>query len=146
MPRLRQTYNDCVVVVFCYITGEDRPAASFRFFRHLTGDAGIPVVALTSCLGEKGYTVEEAEAIDGDCQAIRAFWEPFRGKAVMFYTPQNAPTHAVFVSCGGTVFDPDPLSPEEGEFILDHFKRDGRDITINRVLIVKQSKSRPPKR
>jgi hypothetical protein len=103
----------------------------------LTGDAGVPVEALISCLGEKGYTVEEAEAIDDDREAIRTFWEPFWGKAVMFYTPQKAPTHAVFVCCGGTVFDPDPLSPEEGEFILDHFKRYGRDITINKVLIVK---------
>jgi hypothetical protein len=146
-PRLRQRFNDCVVIVFCYITGEDESHAFCRFCPYLSGEAGVSRDALTSCLKEAGYALRDLddEALklftgsDGsvDGAAFKKFWDRFQGEAVMFYTSDSRPiAHAVFVRSGGIVIDPESSSPEEGEFTDEHFKRVGGEIRIKSVSIV----------
>jgi hypothetical protein len=56
----------------------------------------------------------------------------------MFYTLDNWEiAHTVLVRSGGIVIDPDPSSPEDGQFIEDYFKAFGaKNITIKSVLKV----------
>jgi len=88
--------------------------------------------ALTACLKEEGYTLapcEEAAAMarrsDGaiDKDTLAQFGKTFAGQAVMLYGREGQMQHAVLVCSGGIVFDPSPDSPEDGEFIVDHFDR-----------------------
>ncbi len=52
----------------------------------------------------------------------------------MFYTLDNWEiAHTVLVRSGGIVIDPDLSSPEDGQFIEDHFKASGENITIKSV-------------
>jgi hypothetical protein len=45
--------------------------------------------------------------------------------------------HAVVVRTGGQVFDPRVDSPEEGEFIVDHFNQfQGRPIDVGPLFVV----------
>jgi hypothetical protein len=146
MPRPRQTYNDCVVAVFREITGEDENIARVRFIPHLTGEAGISLAALSSCLTNAGwmltvydYAAQQVLRADGslDEEALKRFWTQFQGEAVVLYTKDDAKIgHTVLVRTGGVVLDPSPLAPEDGEFILDHFKRVGGKITITSVSTV----------
>jgi hypothetical protein len=137
MPRPRQKHEDCVVIVFRYITGEDENSAFRRFIHYLNGERGISLDALTSCLRDAGYilTPFEREAVEvtvaDERAAFREFWGSFRGEAVMFYTSgTELIAHAVLVRSGGIVIDPDQSSPEEGEFIDEYFKRVGGEIRI----------------
>jgi hypothetical protein len=41
----------------------------------------------------------------------------------MLYGSQGQMQHAVLVCSEGIVFDPSLVSPEDGEFIVDHFDR-----------------------
>lgn len=145
MPRPRQRHNDCVVAVFRQITGENEQTAFLRFVRHLTGEAGISVDALAACLKDAGWVLAPYEALrqvaisDGpfDEEAFRAFWSGFRGEAVIFYRRGEAKVgHTIFVQSGGVVLDPHPSAPEDGEFIVDHFKRVGGEITLTSVSTV----------
>jgi hypothetical protein len=141
-----------VVAVFRQITGEDEQTAFMRFFRHLTGDAGISVDALAACLKDAGWTLTRHEQarrqVAGsddplDEEAFTAFWSDFRGEGVIFYRRDEATIgHTVFVQAAGIVLDPQPSAPEEGEFIVDYFKRVGGRITLTSVSTV--TRSAPP--
>lgn len=142
MPRLRQAYNDCAVVVFCYITGEDENTGRVRFIPRLTGEAGVSLSALSCCLLDAGWRLTPLNAAlqqvgpDGFFSeaVLKAFWTDFQGEAVVHYTKDNAKIgHIVLVRSGGVVLDPSPLSPEDGEFIVDHFNRVGGKIGIMSV-------------
>jgi hypothetical protein len=143
MPRPRQKYEDCVIVVYRYITGEDEGSALRRFIPYLKGEQGISLDVLTSCLKEAGYIlspikwyvddIAPTDEIDAFCE----YWGCFQGEAVMFYTSgARLIAHAVLVRSGGIVIDPVPSSPEEGEFIKDYFENVDGEIRINNVLKV----------
>lgn len=146
MPRPRQIYNDCVVVVFREITGEDENTALARFLCHLTGEAGISLAALSSCLTGAGwmltvndYAAQQVIGPDGsfNAAAFKTFWTQFQGEAVVCYTKGDARIgHMIVVRSGGIVFDPSPLAPESGEFIVDHFNRVSGTITITSLSTV----------
>jgi hypothetical protein len=129
MARPRQRYQDCVQIVFRYITREDEGSALRRFFPYLNGGSGISLDALKACLKEAGYILtpfDPAEVEDAPVEFLRRF----QGQAVMFYTSDNKPiAHAVLVRAG-KVFDPAPSSPEQGEFIDEYFKTIGGEIRI----------------
>jgi len=145
MPRPRQIYNDCVVIVFREITGEDENTAFARFHPHLKGKAGFPLDTLSSCLNDAGwmltrfdYAAQQVFGPDGsfDEAAFKSFWSQFRGEAVVCYIRNDAKVgHMIVVRSGGVAFDPGP-SPEDGEFIFDHFKRVGGKIDIQSVSTV----------
>jgi hypothetical protein len=146
MPRPRQkSDNDCAVVVFREITGEDEETASTRFSPYLQ-EYGTPVHALSSCLTDAGwmltdyeYAAMQAVGREGlfDDEAFRKFWTQFEGIAVMGYTKTGAANnHAILIRSGGIVFDPSPTAPEDGEFIAEHFKRACGRIIITSVSTV----------
>ena len=122
MARPRQKFQDCVLIVYRYITGEDEGSAFRRFFPYLNGESGISLDALTACLKQVGYMMtpfNRAELEDAPVEFLRRF----QGQAVMFYIPDNKPiAHAVLVRAG-RVFDPAPSSPEEGEPVEEYFKK-----------------------
>jgi hypothetical protein len=145
MLRPRQKHEDCVVIVFRYITGEDEDSAFRRFAPYLNGERGISLNALTSCLKEAGYMLTPFERDAADVEvtiekdALREFWGRFQGEAVMFYTSGIEPiAHAVLVRSGGIVIDPAPSSPEEGEFFNEYFESVGGEIRIKSVSKVSQ--------
>ncbi|HYW39937.1 MAG TPA: hypothetical protein VE957_17635 [Terriglobales bacterium] len=144
MPRPRQKYNDCVVAVFREITGEDENRALYRFRPYLTGEPGISLDALSSCLKDAGwmltpyeYAVQQVTEPDGSLgAAFKTFWTQFQGEAVVFYTKDDAKIgHAILVRSGGVVFD-SSWSPENGEFIVDHFERFSGKFTIRSISMV----------
>ncbi len=144
-PRPRQGHTDCMLMVFRYITGADAAVTLARFCPYMEGQEGMSLDALTACLREEGYTLapyEEAAEMSGrddgvvDRDALAQFWRPFQGQAVMLYGPQGQMQHAVLVCSGGLCFDPSIVSPEDGEFIVDHFDRNGWDGNSLRVLRV----------
>jgi hypothetical protein len=132
MQRPRQKYQDCVIIVFRYITGEDEGSTLRRFLPYLNGESGISLDALTACLKEAGYMLTPlapAELEDAPLEYLRRS----RGQAVVFYTSENQPiAHAVLVRAG-IVLDPAPSSPDEGEFIDEYFTRVGGEIRIKNV-------------
>ncbi|MFZ0688024.1 MAG: hypothetical protein WAM89_20980 [Terriglobales bacterium] len=143
-PPLRQKYNDCVVAVFREITGEDEDRALYRFCPHLTGEPGISLEALSSCLTDAGWmltpyecAVQQATGQDGSLgAAFNTFWTQFRGEAVIFYTKDDAKIgHAILVRSGGVVFDSSWSTGNE-EFIVDYFKRFPEKLTVRSVSIV----------
>jgi hypothetical protein len=144
MPRPRQTYDDCVVVVFREITGEDKNSAQDHFVPHLTGESGISLAALSVCLKDAGwivtpydYAIQQVVEPDGSLSAaFRTFWTQFQGEAVVFYIKDDLKGHTILVRSGGVVFDPSPLAPENGEFIVDHFRRFPGKLTITSVSVV----------
>jgi hypothetical protein len=134
-----------MLMVFRYITGADAAVTLARFFPYMKGQEGMSLDALTACLKEEGYTLapyEEAADISGrddgvvDGDALAQFWRSFQGQVVMLYGQRSQMQHAVLVCSGGIVFDPSVISPEEGEFIVDHFDRNGWDGNAARVLRV----------
>jgi hypothetical protein len=140
MPRPRQKHEDCVVIVFRYITGEDEVSALRRFLPYLNGERGVSLDALTSCLKEAGYVLIPLEraasevTVTDERDAFREFWASFQDEAVMFYTSGIGPiAHAVLVRSGGIVIDPLPSSPEEGEFINEYLDGVGSEIRIKSV-------------
>ncbi len=132
-PRPRLSYTDCMLMVFRYITGADVAVTLCRFAPFLKeGQEGMSLKGLTACLKAEGYTLvpcEEAAVIarrsDGaiDKDALAQFGQAFDGQVVMLYGRDGQMQHAVLVCSGGIVFDPSPDSPEDGEFIADHFDR-----------------------
>jgi hypothetical protein len=142
MARPRQKFQDCVLIVYRYITGEDEGSAFRRFFPYLNGENGISLDALTACLKDAGYmltAIELSESPDTNLEFLRHF----QGKVVMFYIPDNKPiAHAVLV-CAGKVFDPAPSSPEEGEFIDEYFERIGGEIRIKGLSKVSRTSPQP---
>jgi len=129
MARPRQKYQDCVLIVFRYITGEGEDSALRRFFPYLNGESGISLGALTACLKEVGYTLTPLDPADVEDSPV-VFLRRFQGQAAMFYTSDDRPiAHAVLVDAG-RVFDPDPSSPEQGELIDEYLKGVGGEIMI----------------
>ena len=129
MARPRQKFQDCVLIVYRYITGEEEDSAFRRFLPYLNGESGISLDALTGCLKQVGYLMtpfNPTELEDSPVECLRRF----EGQAVMFYTRNNKPiAHAVLVRAG-KVFDPAPSSPEEGQPIDQYFKEIGGEIWI----------------
>ena len=139
MPRPRQNYRDCVFIVFRELTGEDDATAFGRFAKYLNGAPGIPADALCTCLYEAGWMVcEDYRTLPSDEVGFDAFWKSFEGEGALFYKVGDQEVgHAVVIRAGGRVFDPRIGSPEEGEFIVDHFKQfQGRPIYVGPFFVV----------
>jgi hypothetical protein len=139
MPRPRQVYRDCVFIVFRELTGEGEAVALGRFAKYLTGTPGITADALCACLIEAGWMVnEDRHTFPLDEAGFSASWESFEGEGALFYKVGGQKVgHAVVVRTGGQVFDPRVDSPEEGEFIVDHFKQfQGRPIDVGPLFVV----------
>ncbi len=142
MARPRQKFQDCVLIVYCYITGEDEGSAFRRFFPYLNGESGIPLDALTACLKQVGYMLTPFSPAELEDAPVE-FLGRFQGQVVMFYIPHNEPiAHAVLVRAG-TVFDPDSSSPEEGESIDEYFERIGGETRIKSLLKVSRTSPQP---
>jgi hypothetical protein len=144
MPRPRQaTLNDCVVAVFREITGEAEGPARARFLDYLRITAAIPIDVLSSRLTDAGwmltkddYHAQQVANADNSIkeEAFEKFWKEFQGEAVVGYSVNNETTgHVVVVRTGGTLFDPSPSAPEEGEFIAHYVKRLSGNVTITSV-------------
>jgi hypothetical protein len=129
MTRPRQKFQDCVLIVYRYITGENEGSAFRRFFPYLNGESGISLDALTACLKQVGYMLTPFNPAELDDAPVE-FLGRFQGQAVMFYIPDNKPiAHAVLVRAG-RVFDPAPSSPEEGESVDEYFEKVSEGIRI----------------
>ncbi len=133
--RPRQKFQDCVLIVYRYITGEDEGSAFCRFFPYLNGESGISLDALTACLKQVGYRMTPFNPAEvGDAPA--GFLRRFQGEAVMFHASQEkAIAHAVLVRAG-VVLDPAPSSPEEGESVEEYFKKVPEGTRIKSLLQV----------
>ncbi len=110
-----------------------------RFAKHLAGTPGITSEALCACLIDAGWMVnEDRRTFPSDEEGFSAFWKSFEGEGALFYRVGGQEVgHAVVVRTGGQVFDPRVDSPEEGEFIVDHFKRfQGRRIDVGPLFVV----------
>jgi hypothetical protein len=139
MPRPRQNHWDCVFIVFRELTGDDEATAFGRFAKYLTGAPGITADALCACLYEAGWMVnKDYSRFPTDDAGFSAFWKSFVGEGALFYkVGEQEVGHAVVVRTGGRVFDPRVGSPEEGEFIVDHFKQfQGRPIAVGPFFVV----------
>jgi hypothetical protein len=139
MPRPRQNYRDCAFIVFRELTGEEEAVALGRFAKYLTGTPGITADALCACLIEAGWMVnEDRRTFPLDEAGFDAFWKSFEGEGALFYKVEGQKVgHAVVVRTGGQVFDPRVDSPEEGEFIVNHFKQfQGHPIAVGPLFVV----------
>jgi hypothetical protein len=130
--RPRQACRDCVVIVFREITGEDENTALFRFRKYLNGRPGLTMADLSSCFTEAGWMmIKDDREIPLEEAAFSEFWKKFQGQGILSYSVEGAEVgHCVVVRSGGVVFDPVPTAPEEGEFILKHFKQYCGPVTI----------------
>lgn len=134
--RPRQTFNDCVIVCFQELTGEDEIKARTLFTSFLDGSAGVKMGVLATCLKQVGWRMYQDPAflriieskrglpVAVDDPDLLEFWRNFQGQGVLHYDLPGQPIgHVVVVRSGGIIIDPDISAPEEGESLVDHFKR-----------------------
>jgi len=87
---------------------------------------------LSACFTEAGWMmIRDDREIPPDEAAFSEFWKKFQGQGILSYGVEDADVgHCVVVKSGGIVLDPAPTAPEEGEFILKHFKQYRGHVTI----------------
>jgi hypothetical protein len=133
--RPRQVYNDCVVACFQELTGEPESMARAGFTPFLDGSSGVRMEALAACLKQVGWRMyqdadflrlftSKDKSIAIDDPDLLEFWRNFQGQGVLHYRLSHQPIgHVVVVRSGGIILDPAADAPEEGESLVEHFKR-----------------------